>query len=1010
METGWRPSTATSRGWRARSPPASTRLVPLQRAAGQGRPAAGAAPAPSSRRRRTPAGPAMMSCSRSWPRPRTASSNWRSTSARSTRKRQEVNAELRSLQIPPVQHPEHQPAAAGPAVLGPRPRHRRPALRRRAHPGPGRGQQVGGRGRAGPAQLRPVAAGPVPALRPGGGLGGRAPPRRPAGLLPGAGPASPPPRRPDRHGGRPLLLDMLEIKPDSGFDAWLQAELARRANHACVESVAEFRTAAKAVTRAGQIKDRERHEKDDRRRIGDRREYVLGWSNEQKIEAMIAHAAALQSRQTKLAEGLQAEKGRRRVGERLQSLARLDEYPSWDDLDWEALVNQIAAAARRTGPDPVRFRPAGGAERRALAGGRIHPRQGETRSSLLQHERGGLEHERDAAARSRRAGRADPRRRGAAEIEPATEAGDGGRGVRRCSTAGSSEVPGLVAGRAGQPGRYSTATGSGPCNARTPSASGPSEPCPTSVPSTRRRRSTSTRRSTSAGEYRELHQRVAEDDLPRFEKEFKDYLNQNTIRDIASFAAQLNKQEKLIRERIDTINRSLVDIDYNEGRYITLVAEPTPNVDVREFRQELRACTDDVIGAGQSDQYSEQKFLQVKRIIDRFKGREGFTDIDRNWTRRVTDVRQWFLFSASERWREDDTEYEHYTDSAGKSGGQKEKLAYTILAASLAYQFKLDWGAARSKAFRFVVIDEAFGRGSERFDSVRADAVHPARTAAPDRHTIAEDPRDRAVRVGGRVRRQPDRELLQAASAHHRRVQAAPAAAPGHGVRGAIGRVKRAGPTPLASGPAGRRRPTWSPSSAGAGTPGGTSRPTPAATSGNRSCCRSRGRTPTNCCTASRRCASGRPTSKPGSTGPSRSSTGRSVAATSGPTGYRPGCGSPTFAGPVLAAPDYRGGSGPGAADAFDGRSTSGADGLGGSASAGVVRAPGRLGPGAGDSRVDRRATTPRPCTCARSTSKGWTPSSWSATRSCSPSCCLWCCRRSGSTCLRSSSPGASVS
>jgi uncharacterized protein YPO0396 len=53
------------------------------------------------------------------------------------------------------------------------------------------------------------------------------------------------------------------------------------------------------------------------------------------------------------------------------------------------------------------------------------------------------------------------------------------------------------------------------------------------------------------------------------------------------------------------------------------------------------------------------------------------------------------------------------TDSAGKSGGQKEKLAYTILAASLAYQFKLDWGTARPKAFRFVVIDEAFGRGSE---------------------------------------------------------------------------------------------------------------------------------------------------------------------------------------------------------------------------------------------------------------------------------------------------------
>lgn len=79
----------------------------------------------------------------------------------------------------------------------------------------------------------------------------------------------------------------------------------------------------------------------------------------------------------------------------------------------------------------------------------------------------------------------------------------------------------------------------------------------------------------------------------------------------------------------------------------------------------------------------------------------------------MTDVRNWFIFSASERWRADDSEYENYTDSTGKSGGQKEKLAYTILAASLAYQFRLDWGAARSRSFRLVAIDEAFGRGSE---------------------------------------------------------------------------------------------------------------------------------------------------------------------------------------------------------------------------------------------------------------------------------------------------------
>jgi uncharacterized protein YPO0396 len=68
--------------------------------------------------------------------------------------------------------------------------------------------------------------------------------------------------------------------------------------------------------------------------------------------------------------------------------------------------------------------------------------------------------------------------------------------------------------------------------------------------------------------------------------------------------------------------------------------------------------------------YDERRFHQVKKIIDRFQGQEGSVDADKKWTKIVTNVRNWFVFSASERWREDDQEKEHYSDSAGKSGGQ----------------------------------------------------------------------------------------------------------------------------------------------------------------------------------------------------------------------------------------------------------------------------------------------------------------------------------------------------
>lgn len=522
--------------------------------------------------------------------------------------------------------------------------------------------------------------------------------------------AAPPP---ERHGGQPLLLDMLEIKPGCGFDAWLQSELGRRANHICVGSVAELRSAAKAVTRAGQVKDRDRHDKDDRRRIGDRREYVLGWSNEQKIDAMLTHAGALQRRQTKLAEDVgTGKRAAAALDERLQSIASLDEYPSWEQLDWEALVNEVAALRdERNRILSASDRLAALNDEVARVVADIDTWQGE--ASALEREQGGLERERDTVVAALE--QTEATLAGAPAIDPEKEAA--------IEAVVSSVVASILDGRALD------------IAGLVPVEKASRESLEREQTRTVQRQNVVAQRAVgamsdfrakypqetadfdvslaSAGEYRELHARVAGDDLPRFEKEFKEYLNKNTIRDVAGFAAQLNKQEQQIRERIGTINRSLADIDYNDNRYITLVAEPTPNVEVREFRAELRACTDDVIGADHGDQYSEQKFLQVKRIIDRFKGREGFADVDRSWTRKVTDVRQWFVFSASERWRDDDAEYEHYADSGGKSGGQKEKLAYTILAASLAYQFKLDWGAARSKAFRFVVIDEAFGRGSE---------------------------------------------------------------------------------------------------------------------------------------------------------------------------------------------------------------------------------------------------------------------------------------------------------
>lgn len=83
--------------------------------------------------------------------------------------------------------------------------------------------------------------------------------------------------------------------------------------------------------------------------------------------------------------------------------------------------------------------------------------------------------------------------------------------------------------------------------------------------------------------------------------------------------------------------------------------------------------------------------------------------------KKVTDVRNWFNFQANENYFGDGSLKEFYSDSSGKSGEQKEKLAYTVLASSIAFAYGLE--GENDRSFCFVVIDEAFGKGSD--DSTR---------------------------------------------------------------------------------------------------------------------------------------------------------------------------------------------------------------------------------------------------------------------------------------------------
>lgn len=505
------------------------------------------------------------------------------------------------------------------------------------------------------------------------------------------------------------LVRKLAIKPDSPHVEWLEQELRQRFDVACCDSAEQFRREARAITRAGQIKDPTgRHEKDDRSRIDDRRRYVLGWSNADKLRALLDQRERLEAHLATLARNIgEIQQSRQQLRGRLDALARLEEFTRYADVDWPSLAREIAALAA----EHQRLESASNALQelgRQLKTARNGLAETEARLTETLGRRGELKSKREAAQELRGQARA------VCEAMPLTEA----------------RIVYLEGWRAEALGEHQLSVES--CDNREQELR---KWLQDRIDTEDRRLTRLTERIVNAmrgfmeefkaetvemdaslaalGEYERLLDGLQRDDLPRFEARFKELLNVNTINEIANFNAQLARERETIRERIAFINQSLEAIDYNPGRYIKLVAQPSPDAEIRDFQQDLRACTEGALTGSADEQYSEAKFLQVKAIIDRFRGREGLSDADRRWTAKVTDVRNGFLFSASERWRADGAEHEHYSDSGGKSGGQKEKLAYTVLAASLAYQFGLEWGAVRSRSFRFVVIDEAFGRGSD---------------------------------------------------------------------------------------------------------------------------------------------------------------------------------------------------------------------------------------------------------------------------------------------------------
>ncbi|WP_294290273.1 ATP-binding protein [uncultured Chryseobacterium sp.] len=500
----------------------------------------------------------------------------------------------------------------------------------------------------------------------------------------------------------------IDIKPETSFYDWLESYLQRSFGDYICTDVDGLQHVPFGITRQGLIKSgRIRHTKDDRKGIDDRRNYVLGWSNAEKIKVLENSVDKLELTIRELESRLKdIEEKEKKNSEQKQLLGLLLYVKDYSRINWQYHVAKIyeleqerdqllnnndkLAQLERHKSEVDQQIKDGKAKEKQLSqdiGGlntKIEGYKDQQHQAIQQKEQlashlkekwyplideklsgvkinlRGIENRQEEFRKQFQGENGELKRLRLRQAGQRTHIEKKMREIKEHSRAEYSEVTDNIDARA---------------------------------------------------EYIKKFRQLESEDLKRHEERFKEELNKNVINSIAVFDSQLQKHEKDIKQKIRTINDHLSEIVYNavQDSYITILMDATPNKEVRLFREELKKCYIHSFSS-HNDLYTEEKYEQVKRILDRFASMEN---ADRDWTSTVTDVRQWFEFNASERYRSDGTEKEFYEGSGGKSGGQKEKLAYTILASALAYQFGLQFGERKSKSFRFVVIDEAFGRGSD---------------------------------------------------------------------------------------------------------------------------------------------------------------------------------------------------------------------------------------------------------------------------------------------------------
>lgn len=498
------------------------------------------------------------------------------------------------------------------------------------------------------------------------------------------------------------LVHRLDVR-DHAHREWLQGELARRFDYACVDTAAQLRQADRAMTREGQIKHPgDRFEKDDRRAVDDRRHWILGYDNRDKLAVFEKEGADLAgtiARNSDALNGLRQE--RDKGGERRVAAATLAQA-EWDEIDVAPKLQRIADIEGR-----LAELSHGDADLAQVAGQLEHERRKRQQAAQVFEETSA---ERIAAERERRALAAQREtcaaRVGSVALTPVQVEGlqsrlpvqpqlslDNIDSQFRTLERGLHD---LLNGQTTEDNRLVQAV----------------EECFRSFCRKWPQDSADfTPRIDSVEGFLARLRRLELDGLPKHEARFFDLLQSQSKQDLLVLQKHMTEARKAIGQRMEEVNESLERVPFNRGTLLQIEVSDRGVQDVRDFQAQLR----DVLmqGATEDRDLAETQFGVLRRLVERL----GADDAEhRRWREQVLDVRLHVEFVGVEVEADTRRQVEVYRSGAGKSGGQRQKLATTCLAAALRYQLGGEDG--HLPRYAPVVLDEAFDKADNEFTAL----------------------------------------------------------------------------------------------------------------------------------------------------------------------------------------------------------------------------------------------------------------------------------------------------